>query len=206
MSSVDQQPKVIVVTSSVPGEGKTTASLCLARLAARAGMKAIVVDGDFRRPSVAKAANLTDDIKNGVLEALLHSSPLDQCIHKDTLSEASILPCLATPKNPMDIAGSKRLRDLVDQLRETYDIIIIDSAPLLPVNDTKVLSAMADAVLLVIRWEKTPREAASSAAKVLADVRAPVVGVALTRADGERFRYYSYGYQNYGMYSKYYSD
>ena len=77
---------------------------------------------------------------------------------------------------------------------------------MLPVNDTKILSRLADAVLFVVRWEKTPRDAAVNALRSLADVHAPVPGVALARADNERFRYYSYGYQNYYNYSKYYND
>ena len=79
------------------------------------------------------------------------------------------------------------------------------SAPLLPVNDTKVLARLADAVLFVVRWEKTPRDAVANAARALADVQAPVAGVVLARADVERYRYYSYGYQSYYNYNKYYS-
>jgi Mrp family chromosome partitioning ATPase len=85
-------------------------------------------------------------------------------------------------------------------------MVIIDSAPLLPVNDTKMLAQLAEAVVFVVRWEKTPRDAVNNAARTLIDLNAPVAGVVLSRADNERYRYYSYGYQSYYSYQKYYSD
>ena len=92
-------------------------------------------------------------------------------------------------------------------LRASHDLVIIDSAPLLPVNDTKILARLVDSVVFVVRWERTPREAAKTAIRALKDVNAPLTGFVLTRADTKRFRYYSYGYQsNYGAYNKYYTD
>ena len=98
------------------------------------------------------------------------------------------------------------MQELVANLRKEFDLVIIDSAPMLPVNDTKILSRLVDTVLFVVRWEKTPRDAAVNALRALADVHAPVAGVALARADYKRFRYYSYGYQSYYKYNKYYYD
>ncbi|MEI9989857.1 MAG: polysaccharide biosynthesis tyrosine autokinase [Rhizomicrobium sp.] len=204
LANVDHQPKVIVVTSSVPGEGKTTVAMSLARIAARGGLKTIVVDGDLRRPNVAKSFG-RDHFQNGLVEVLLGQLPLDQCLIKDTKSDVFVLPCLKAPATPSDMLSSQAMRLLVTNLSKAFDMVIIDSAPMLPVNDTKILSRMADAVLFVVRWEKTPREAAVNALRSLADVHAPVVGIALTRADSKRFRYYSYGYQNYYNYNKYYS-
>jgi exopolysaccharide transport family protein len=205
LSNVDKQPKVVVITSSVPSEGKTTVALSLARIAARGGMNAVIVDGDMRRPNVANTAELGAHDK-GLIEYLTDKAGLEEVLHKDPISDAKILPCLSTPASPTDVLASNAMRKLVADLRERFDLVIIDSAPLLPVNDTKILSLLADAVLMVIRWEKTPRDAAANAARILMDVRAPVAGVSLTRADNERFRYYSYGYQSYHHYSKYYAD
>jgi Mrp family chromosome partitioning ATPase len=87
-----------------------------------------------------------------------------------------------------------------------FDTVIIDSAPVLPVNDTKILSQLADTVLFVVRWEKTPREAVSNAIRSLTDARAPIAGITLSRADMKRFQYYSYGYQDYHYYDKYYAE
>lgn len=203
LSNVDRQPKVIVVTSSVPGEGKTTVSMSLARIAARSGQKTLIMDGDLRRPNVAKSFGLTGE-KNGIIEAITGQTPLDQCLVKDPKSDVMILPCTETPANPADVLSSHAMATLVKNLSQAFDVILIDSAPLLPVNDTKILSRLADAVLFVVRWEKTPREAASNALRLLSDIHATVAGVALTRADSERFHYYNYGYQDYSNYNKYY--
>jgi exopolysaccharide transport family protein len=204
LANVDRQPKVIVVTSSVPGEGKTTVALSLARAAAKGGKKTIIIDGDLRRPNVAKALG-KDNFEHSLVDILSGRVSLDQGVVKDPKSDVVVLGSLKTPPNPADLLGSQAMRDLVSTLSRAFDLVIIDSAPILPVNDTKALSRLADAVLFVVRWETTPREAAVHAVRALSDVHAPFCGVALTRADSERFRYYSYGYQSYYNYNRYYS-
>jgi capsular exopolysaccharide synthesis family protein len=204
LSNVDRQPKVIVVTSSVPGEGKTTVSISLARMAARGGLKTIIIDGDLRRPNLANNFG-REHFERGLIEAITGELPLDQCVAKDPKSNAVILPCLKPAVNPADVLSSQTMQRLIDNLSKTFDLVIIDSAPILPVNDTKILSRLADTVLFVVRWEKTPREAVATALRSLRDVHATISGVAMTRADTERFRYYNYGYQSYYSYNKYYS-
>jgi succinoglycan biosynthesis transport protein ExoP len=205
LSNVDKQPKVIVVTSSVPGEGKTTLAVSLARLGARSGLKTIIVDGDLRRPTVASVLGLKDP-RFGIVEAVTGSQPLDHCFSKDPRSDAIVLPCVQKPASPSDLLSSQAMRHLVQNLAKAFDLVIIDSAPVLPVNDTKILSQLADSVLFVARWEKTPREGVSNALRSLTDAHAPVAGIALARADMSRFQYYSYGYQDYHYYNKYYAD
>jgi len=180
-------------------------AVSMARAVARNGVKTVVIDGDLRRPRVAAVAGLENPAK-GIVDALAGTAPLDECLHKDPRSEARILPCPVIPPSPADLVTSRAMENLIQQLRSQFDYVFIDSSPLLPVNDGKLLSLLADAVLLVIRWEKTPRDAAITTMRSLIDVRARVAGVVLTRADHERFRYYSYGYQNYYNYGKYYSD
>ncbi len=204
-SNVDKRPKVILVTSSVPDEGKTTVSISLGRLAARSGQKVVIVDGDLRRPSVANAIGLTD-AKVGVVEVLSGENPLDQCLVKDPRTPALVLPTHRSASSAPDLLGSVAMENLIAGLKSHNDLVIIDSAPLLPVNDTKVLARLADAVVFVVRWEKTPREAVVNAARALSDINAPVAGVALARANFDRFHYYSYGYQDYYGYNKYYAD
>jgi capsular exopolysaccharide synthesis family protein len=203
LSNVDRKPKVILVTSSVPGEGKTTLVLSLARLAARSGLKVVVVDGDLRRPNIAKTLGRSH-FEHGLIEAVSGQVPLDRCLTRDPKSDAVILPCIGTHASPADLLNSNAMHKLIQTLSATFDLVLIDSAPILPVNDTKVLSQIADTVLFVVRWERTPREAAANAVRALADVHAPLSGVALTRADSVRFRYYNYGYQSYYNYDKYY--
>lgn len=205
LSNVDKRPKVVLVTSSVPSEGKTTVAISLARLAAAGRLKALVIDADLRRPTVAEAVGLAKS-SSGLVQVLTGEAPLDQCLVKDPKSTAMILPAYKAAGSPPDILGSIAMERIIEGLKPHYDLIILDSAPLLPVNDTKVIAHMADAVLFVVRWEKTPRDAVIEAARALADIHAPVAGVALTRADAERYRYYSYGYQSYYAYDKYYSN
>ncbi len=205
LSNVDRKPKVVLVTSSTPGEGKTTVAISLARQAARNGEKVILVDGDLRRPRVASALGITN-LENGIVEALTNTVPLEQCLHKDPLSNVFFLPSATKAVNPPDLLSSAAMENLISVLSRTADLVIIDSAPLLPVNDTKVLTRLADAVLFVVRWEKTPREAAKAAVRALADVSVAIAGVVMTRTDVTRYHYYSYGYQGYYNYASYYND
>jgi Mrp family chromosome partitioning ATPase len=154
---------------------------------------------------VAKTLGL-ENAQYGIIDVLADKRPLEECLHKDPRSDAMLLPCLKTPPSPADLLTSHAMETLVQQLRDRFDYVFIDSAPILPVNDTKLISLLADTILFVVRWEKTPRDAANTAIRSLMDVRASIAGIALTRADNERFRYYSYGYQSYYSYSKYYND
>ena len=204
LAHIDRQPKTIVVTSSVPDEGKTTVAVSLARVAVRSGLKTLLIDGDLRRPRVAEALG-QNHFSAGLIEALTGTEPLERCFAKDEKSDVLILPCLSAPPNPADILMSQAMRNLLDRVEETFDIVIIDSAPILPVNDTKIIAGLVDGVVVTTRWEKTPREATANALRALADAHAVILGIALTRAHSERFYYYSYGYQNYHSYNKYYS-
>lgn len=203
LTNVDYPHKTILVTSSVPGEGKTTVTLSLARLAAKSGLKVLVIDGDLRRPAIAGASGVVGTT-GGIVEALSGAAGLEQCLHKDSISDAVILPCLKSPPNPPDMLSSQAMQHLVANLQKAFDLVLIDSAPVLPVNDTRMMIRYADAVLFVTRWEETPREAVLNAVRSLRDIQAPVAGVVLTRADSERFHYYNYGYQDYHEYNKYY--
>src|SRR5262249_9611841 len=121
---------------------------------------------------------------------------------------AAVPPLLAgrPAGNPPDLLGSLAMQKLVDGLGDMFDLVIIDSAPLLPVHDARVLARLADAVVFVVRWNKTPREAVASSARALADSQARIAGIALTRADPSRYKSYAYGYQDYSSYHTYYND
>jgi len=204
-SNVDQKAKTVLVTSSVPNEGKTTVALSLARLAARSGQRVVLVDADLRHPSVAPTLGVSKPEK-GILEVLVGDAPVEECLIKDPKSTVSALLATKSPGNPPDLLGSGAMHKLIDGLRKTFDMVIIDSAPLLPVHDARVLAHLADAVVFVVRWDKTPREAVVGSVRALADSQARVAGIALTRADPSRYKYYAYGYQDYSAYHKYYND
>lgn len=205
LSNVDQRPKIILVTSSVPDEGKTTVALSLARIAARPDQKVLLIDCDLRRPSIAKALGIANE-SNPLVEVLSEGVAVEDRLVSDPRSPVRCLLASHIKGNPPDLLASAAMERLLTGLKANYDLIIIDSAPLLPVNDTKILARLVDTVAFVVRWEKTPREAVSNAARMLNDIGAPLAGVVMTRADSKRYRYYSYGYQNYYHYNKYYND
>jgi len=202
--NVDNAPKVVLITSALPGEGKTTTAVSLARHMAQTGLKVVLVDGDLRRPTVKSVVNL-DDHPHDLVDLLKGDVTLDQVVIKDPKSPVMVLPVAKHVKNAPDLIESQAMAQIITDLRARFDLVVLDSAPILPVTDTKILTRLADAVLFVVRWEKTPRDAASDAVKNLRDVHAPIAGVALTRADFKRFHYYSFGYSSYYYaYSKYY--
>ena len=205
LSNVDKKPKTILITSSVPDEGKTTVALSLARIMARTDKKVLLIDGDLRRPSVGKLLGITRE-KSGLIEILAGDVSFKECLGKDPRSNVDILTASHVHAHSSDLLASEAMERLIAAVKAEYDAVVIDSAPLLPVNDTKVLAQLVDTVVFVVRWERTARDAVTQAARALAGIKAPVSGVVLTRADQHRYRHYSYGYQSYYSYSKYYSD
>ncbi len=203
LSNVDEAPKVVVVTSAIPDEGKTTIAVSLARHVALTGRKVILVDGDLRRPSVLEATSAPQG-EFDLIDVLQGKCTLDRAIVQDSKSSVLILPATGNVvKNAPDLLESQAMRKVVTRLSPVFDMIVIDSAPILPVNDTRVLAKFADAVLFVVRWESTPRRAASDAVRVLRDSRAPLAGAVLSCADAKRFSYYSFGNES-SYYSRYY--
>jgi succinoglycan biosynthesis transport protein ExoP len=206
LSNVDNAPKVVLITSALPDEGKTTTALSLARHVAQTGLNVVLVDGDLRRPAITSLAHL-DDPGPDLIDLLKGDVPLDGALVKDTRSAVMILPATKQVKNAPDLVESQAMAKIIVDLRNRFDLVIVDSAPILPVTDTKILTRLVDAVLFVVRWERTPRDAAVDAMKTLRDIRAPIAGVALTRADAKRFHYYSFGYSGYYYsYAKYYES
>ncbi len=205
LSNVDKRPKMVLITSSVPDEGKSTVALSLARTAARADQKVLLVDCDLRHPTLAGALGLPESGK-GLVEVMGGQARLEDCVIRDPRSNLWVLPTFRSAGHPPDMLGSATMEKLLQKLQADYDMVVVDSAPILPVNDTKILARLVDAVVFVVRWEKTPRDAAINAMRALSDVQAPLAGIVLARADSERYRYYSYGYQDYTAYHTYYSD
>jgi capsular exopolysaccharide synthesis family protein len=205
LSNPAKRPKVVVITSALPDEGKTTIAIGLARLAARQGQKVALVDGDLRNPGVAKAiGKMTAPF--GLIQFLTGEKPLEQCLAQDPRSAALVLPVVGKADSAPDLLGSVAMENLIRALSASHDLVVIDSAPLLPVNDSKILAGFASAVVLAVRWEKTPREAVIGAANSLAEVGTPVAGVVLTRADRKRHNYYNFGYGTNRAYDKYYTE
>ncbi|HEY8618274.1 polysaccharide biosynthesis tyrosine autokinase [Phenylobacterium sp.] len=196
--------KVVAVTSSLPGEGKTTTSICLGRTSALQGARTIVVDCDLRRRTVNRV--LGADPKVGLLEVLAGEATLQDAIETDKATGAHFLPLAKSAFTPKDVFGSQAMDRLLAELRNRYDLVVLDTAPVLPVADTRVLAPKADAVVFLARWRKTPQQAIESAFRLLTGTGAHLGGVALTQMDMKEQARYGYGDPGYyyAEYKKYY--
>ena len=203
-SRLGEPVKVVAITSSLPGEGKTTTSVCLARSAALQGARVLVVDCDLRRRTVNRMLQAEPEV--GLLEVLNGEVSLEQAITLDTSSGAYILPLSKSNFTPKDVFGSAAMDRLLAELRVRFDLIILDTAPVLPVADTRVLAPKADVVVFLARWRKTPQHAIEAAFRLLSGTGAHVGGVALTQVDMKQQTKYGYGDPGYyyAEYKKYY--
>jgi exopolysaccharide transport family protein len=173
--------KVVAVSSSLPGEGKTTSSICLTRTLALSGKKVVLVDCDLRQRAVKKI--LDGEPTVGLLELLNGDAALDDVLLADNKSSAMILPLSNAAYTPKDVFGSEAMTQLLETLRGRFDTVILDTAPVLLVTETRTLAAMADAVVLLVRWRKTSKRAVMASLKLLREAKAPLAGAALTQVD-----------------------
>ena len=182
--------EVVVVTSAVGGEGKTTTALDLARSLAEAGERVLLVEADLRRPTLAPTLRLAPG--PGLSEVLAGQVELAAAVRPGGGEGLSVLPAGAVPPNPAELLGSERMAAAVATLRTGYDKVLLDAPPLLPVTDAAVCSAVADGVLLVVRWGRTSRDEVAEAVAMLEQVHAPVLGSVLngrrlTRSERRRY-------------------
>jgi succinoglycan biosynthesis transport protein ExoP len=205
-SKVDTPVKVVVLTSALPGEGKTVTTFCLGRSMAMSGAKVVVVDCDLRRRGVNRLLGV--DPKVGLIEVLQGTARLDEALILDGPSGAWFLPLAHTDHTPKDLFGSMAMDRLIDTLRNRFDVVLMDTAPVLPVADTRILAPKADVVVYLARWRKTPRKAVEAAFALLTSVGADIAGVALTQVDVREQARYGYGDAGYyyRSYRKYYAQ
>jgi tyrosine-protein kinase len=188
---VDHPDKVFVVTSAVPEEGKTTSAVNLAITMAQAGHRTLLIEGDLRRPKATNALGL--DYAVGVTTVLLGKVSLDDAIQKHAESDLDVLASGSIPPNPAELLQSNAMADLLKQIRDRYDMVIIDAPPLLPVTDAALLASQADGALLVARYGKTTKDQLAQSVERLRQVDARPVGVVLNMVPNKR-RAYGYGY------------
>lgn len=192
--SVDNPPRLIVITSTTPSEGKTTTSINIALALAEADHNVVLVDGDLRRPVLASYLGLVGAV--GFSTALSGAAPLEEVLQKTKYPRLTVLASGPVPPNPSELLGSQAARNLLEQLRAQFDYVILDSAPLLAVADSAILSTEADGAIIAVRSAKTKRDQLAHAIGTLKDVGAPVLGAILTmmptRGGG------AYNYQYYG--------
>jgi succinoglycan biosynthesis transport protein ExoP len=202
LSDIDKKQKVVAITSALPNEGKTVCSVSLARIMAMTGEKVILVDCDLRRNALEGL--LEGRPKAGLIEVLQGQATLDSVIETDPSTGLDVLPLQEAAFTPRDLFGTKSMGDLLAVLRERYDHVILDGPPVLAVTDARTLATLADVVLVVAHWNRTPRHAVRAALDRLQRDKAPIAGLMLTMVDG-RSRLNADSYY-YGGYHKYYHD
>lgn len=209
LSNVDREPKLVLITSALPNEGKSTGVLSLARSCAQSGDRVLLIDGDIRRPSIEKILGFGHDKGLGLVQCVKGEVPIHEAILTDTITSLHILLPGASVSNPSDILSSAAMRNLLAAARQSYDLVLIDSSPVLPVIDARLLSRICDTTVFFIRWEDTPRDASQEAVRLLQSFDAPIAGVALSMTDRKRqvrYGYYGDSYSYYGRYQNYYAS
>jgi capsular exopolysaccharide synthesis family protein len=200
LSQADHPPQVILVTSALPREGKTTAAANLAVTLAQLGDRTLLIDADLRKPGVGRLLNLTDKYA-GLSSYLAGASSLDLVtVPHPIIANLVAIPTGPLPPNPADLLSSHKLADALAELRTQYKFIVIDSPPIMAATDAVILSVQADGVLLVVRSGETPKEAFTRARDLLTSVKCHLLGVVLNAVDSSApdyyysYRYYPYSY------------
>ena len=188
--------KTILVTSPEPGDGKTTSASNLAIAIAQTGRSVLLLDADFRKPTQAKNLDINDNV--GLSSVLAGREPLARAIQHTGVEGLDILPCGPIPANPSEILNSREFGELVDSFAQKYDHIIFDSPPVNAVTDARILGAVCDATILVLRADKSTRKSGEHARNALISVGARVLGVIVNDAP-HRKGYEVYGGSYYGQ-------
>jgi capsular exopolysaccharide synthesis family protein len=204
LTDADDPPKTILITSSVPLEGKSTIAASLARQSARSGLKVILIDADLRRPRLHELIGLAN--QNGLSEVLTGRANPEAAIKRDEKSGLDFLPAGIGVISPPDLFRSSTMKILIEETAAYYDLVIIDSPPVAAVSDSFTLSGLVDKSIYVIRWEQTPRNVALAGIRQMLDAGADIAGVVLSRVDFKKHARYGYADSGYyqGRYRKYY--
>ena len=206
LSGLDDAPKSVLITSSAPQEGKTTVATAMARLIARSGRKVLLLDGDLRRARTRSLLGLNGAY--GLIAALGQHSALEDCIQHDETSGLHVLATEGNVPNPPEVLGSQQMVALMVSLERTYDLIIMDSPPVLVVSDARILSRLADRTVFIVRWGETKRETVKLALKQLVESGADVAGIVLSMVNIRKNAQYGYADSSYyyGSARSYYVD
>jgi succinoglycan biosynthesis transport protein ExoP len=194
LSRADDRPRVVLVSSPAAGEGKSSVAANLACVLAREG-KTCLVEGDLRRPQAAAALGIYPEA--GLSNVLNGDLPLESCLTTlPKIPNLSILAAGPLTDNPADLLGSDQMRALVQALRNRFEYVVIDSPPILSFSDARILSSLADAVVVVSRHGRSTRRSIIRCTQLLDEVRAPIAGVVLNDTDFQSadYHYYNYGY------------
>jgi polysaccharide biosynthesis transport protein len=198
--------KSILLTSSVPTEGKTSMVMSVARVHARSGRRTLIIDCDLRRPRLHELTGLANE--TGLSDVLLHGRTLAEVVRSDERSGAEFVMAGPPVPDPAALLASERMRELLREAGARYDLVLLDSPPVLSVSDARVLSQMADKSVFLVQWGKTRRTDVMMGVKQLIEAGADLAGLVLTRVDVKRHAQYGYrdsGHYYDDKYTKYYN-
>jgi capsular exopolysaccharide synthesis family protein len=191
----DNPPKLLLVTSPGPGEGKTLTSVNMAIAMAQSGQKTLLLDTDMRRPRLHKALGVSGK-ENGLSSVIMERTAIEDAIESTVVDNLEVLTCGEIPPNPSELLHSDRFNDLVGQLRESYDRVIFDSPPLGAVSDALILSQAVDGVLLILKFGQSRKELLRRSVDQLTGIGAPIMGAVLNEITSDTSNYaYSYYYR-----------
>jgi capsular exopolysaccharide synthesis family protein len=193
IAELDQRSKAVLLTSSLPNEGKSTTAIAMARSAAEAGQRVLLVDGDLRNSRIASMMKIRDRDADGLQDVIADTATLEQAVLRDPETALHVLTSGTQKSIPTDLFGSPAFRRFLDEARTQYDLVVIDSAPILAVNDTRQAAAAVDAVIYVVAWASTPKDAAIQGLAALKDCNAPVLGAVMTMMDMNKMKRYGHG-------------
>ena len=202
----EQPPKIILFTSTQPKEGKTTIAMSFAITHSRAGKKVVLIDADCRMPRVNKALNLKSE--PGLIEILTKKSPFETVIQSHNASKVDVIAAGNIFLNPSDVLASDDMSELLKNLSSIYDIVVIDSPPIMAASDAIILSRKADTSVFVVRWADTKRESVQMAIKQLQNNGGAIAGVLLSMVNTKKHSLYNYGDSGYysGRLKNYYGE
>src|SRR5665647_874969 len=187
-SSLDKALKSIVVTSSGSGEGKSMVMSNLAITMAESGMKVILVDCDLRKPSVHKKMGITNSI--GLTNVLVQGVKKEDCVVKTDVNNLSVLTSGPVPPNPAELLGSKKMRDFIEELKNDYDLVLIDAPPVLAVTDAQILSTIVDGVIFVASYGEAQKNALVDAKHLIDKVGGKILGIVFNKVPESVSGYY----------------
>ncbi|WP_159882495.1 CpsD/CapB family tyrosine-protein kinase [Paenibacillus puerhi] len=193
-SAIDDELRVIMVTSAGPGEGKSTTLTNLAVAYAQADMKVVVIDADLRKPTMHHTFAVTN--RWGLTSILSGQAQLSEVVQHTYVNNLSLITSGPIPPNPSEMLASKRMTALLEELKKVFDIILVDAPPTLAVTDSQIVATKCDGVLLVVDSGKVKRDMAIKAKANLDHVKARILGVVLNNMDrknAESYYYYYYG-------------
>ena len=202
LSNIDHPPQVIMSTSSIPGEGKTTIAIGLAQNLSGLGKRVVLVECDIRRYTISQYFDI--NFEYGIFSAISGEVDIDQVVHHDETLGADIIFGKKTSVNAADIFSSEKFRLFLEELRQRYDYIVLDTPPVMAVPDARIIGQYCDAILYSVKWDSTSKYIVSGGLQQMNSAGLKPTGLILSQIDNRRMK--GYGYGDYAAYTAKYHD